>query len=190
MHPVELDPPPRIAAVLVLVYPHGGEPHIVFTRRSEALREHGGQMSLPGGARDPSDADLAATALREAQEEVGVPACDVQLLGSLSEVHVAASNFMITPHVGTLTYRPSFTPNPSEVAEIVEIPLRALQDPAAFHEEIWELRGQARPVQFYEHGRHQIWGATARVVQEFLSSVYVDLAAAALSPARNTSLHD
>lgn len=178
---------PRIAAVLILVYPNAGEPHIVFTRRSETLAQHAGQISLPGGAREPQDATLAATALREAEEELGFSTADVQLLGVLDDVPVAASNFRITPYVGTLSYRPRFVPNVAEVAEVIEVPLPALQDPAVFREEVWNWRGEPRLIQFYAHGPYQIWGATGRVIQEFLASDYVNaLASFPSGPAPST----
>lgn len=167
---------PRIAAVLLLVYPKDGQAHLVFTRRTETVANHRGQISLPGGAREPEDPDLSTTALRETEEELGISAADVQLLGSLSDTQVAASNYVITPYVGTLPYRPAFRANPAEVAEVIEVPIDELRNPAFFHEEVWTLGGRPRPVQFYQHGPHQIWGATGRVVQLFLTSDYVDLA--------------
>ncbi len=182
MQNTELDPSPRIAAVLVLVYPHKGEPHIVLTLRSETLPDHPGQISLPGGARDPGDPDLASTALREAYEEIGVIGADVNLLGLLPDVPVGP--FLITPFVGTLLYRPDFIPSPEEVAELIEVPIRILQDPETLQEELRDLRGEQRVVQFYRHGRHQVWGATARVLQHFLASDYVDLAVGALEKVR------
>ena len=170
--------PKTPAAVLVLVYPHLGEPHIVLTLRSEALPDHPGQISFPGGVRDPEDFDLAVTALREANEEVGIVGAHVTLLGLLPEVPVGP--FLVTPYVGTMAYRPEFIPSPDEVAELIEVPVRILQEPSTLQEELWEMRGQQRVVQFYRHGRHQIWGATARVIQHFLASAYVDLAVAGL----------
>ena len=176
-----MQPNPQIAAVLILVYPVEDQPHVVFTRRSETVGQHRGQISLPGGRQDQTDANLADTALREAWEELGVPTGEVHLLGYLPDVYVVVSNFMITPYVGTLPYRPSFAPNPDEVAELIEVPLHVLQSPESFHEETWTLRGAPRLVQFYAHGPHQIWGATGRIIQEFLASDYVDKAAGALS---------
>jgi 8-oxo-dGTP pyrophosphatase MutT (NUDIX family) len=168
--------------VLILVYPHASEPHIVFTRRSETVATHRGQISLPGGARDAEDATLAVTALRETQEELGIPTTEINLLAALDEVQVVASNFVITPYVGTLGYRPLFVPNADEVAEVIEVPVRVLQDPTTFREETWELRGRPRLIQFYEYGPFQIWGATGRVIQEFLASEYVELAATTVGP--------
>jgi 8-oxo-dGTP pyrophosphatase MutT (NUDIX family) len=156
---------------------------VVFTRRSDTVAQHRGQISLPGGSREPQDLTLAATALREAQEELGFATADVRVLGPLAEVFVEVSNFLITPYVGTLIYRPPFAPNRAEVAEVIEVPLKALRAPTAPREEIWmRRRGERRLIQIYEHGAHQIWGATGRIVQEFLESDYADLAAGALRP--------
>lgn len=184
-----MKPNAQIAAVLILVYAHEGQPNVVFTRRSETVGQHRGQISFPGGRREGSDISLAATALREMEEELGFPTTDVELLGHLPEVYVVVSNFVITPYVGTLAYRPDFRPNPDEVAEVIEVPLAALRDPGSFHEEIWPWRGDHRLIQFYSYGPHQIWGATGRVVQEFLVSDYVDLAGAKLqTPAQPPAL--
>lgn len=178
--PTPNHPNTRVAAVLILAYPLHGEPHIVFTRRSETMGQHPGQISFPGGRFEPKDASLAATALRETEEELGIPTASVQVLGHLPDVFVVVSNFRITPYVGTLSHAPTFIPSPDEVAEVIEVPVRALRDPACFREEIWPWRGEHRQVQFYAYGQHQIWGATGRVVQEFLASPYVDLCEAIL----------
>ena len=163
---------PRIGAVLLLAYPKSGTPHVVFTERSQTLSNHRGQISLPGGSRDPEDISLQVTALREANEELGIVAHDVEVVGRLDDVYVYVSNFLIAPYVGMLCYEPRFVPNPAEVGRIIEVPLSRLCDPATCVEEDWVVRDRVRRVQIYQHGPHQIWGATARVIQEFLSSHY------------------
>jgi len=168
---------PRIGAVLLLAYPRDGVPHVVFTERTHTLSDHRGQISLPGGSRDPGDASLAATALREADEELGIDPDRVHVLGRLDDVYVYVSNFLITPYVGALDDEPTFRANPAEVARIIEVPLARLREPDMLHEEDWLVRGELRRVQIYQHGPHQIWGATARVIQEFLSSHYPALLA-------------
>jgi len=168
--------PPRIAAVLILAYPKEGEPHVVFTRRSASLPDHPGQISLPGGSRDVEDADLAATAIRETYEELGVPPREIEILGPLPEVYIPISRFLVTPYVGAIGFRPDFAPNVHEVAEVIEVPLRGLRDPIAYHEEYRTRGRELHQVWFYSHGETEIWGATARVVQEFLESPYVDVA--------------
>lgn len=163
--------------MLLLAYPIQGEPHVVFTERSHTLSTHRGQISLPGGSRDPEDGSLRVTAVRETEEELGIPSQHVEILGRLDDVYVYVSNFLIAPYVGTLEYEPTFRINPAEVARTIEIPLTRLRSPEMLHEEDWLMRDSLRRVQIYQHGPHRIWGATARVIQEFLNSPYPSLLA-------------
>jgi len=165
---------PRLAAVLLLAYPRGGTPTIVFTKRADTVAAHRGQISLPGGRFEATDADLQATALREAYEEIGVPPADVRIIGRLDDVYVVVSNFLIAPFIGTLAYAPTFRPDPREVAMVIDVPLDRLRDPAIFREEDRPLSGRSRVVQVYQVEEHEIWGATGRIVQLFLESPFVD----------------
>jgi 8-oxo-dGTP pyrophosphatase MutT (NUDIX family) len=165
---------PRLAAVLILGYPKGGAPHVVFTKRTEKVADHRGQISLPGGSWEPGDPTLEVTALRETQEEIGVPMDHVQVVGRLSEVYVSVSNFLVTPYVGALQREPVFEPDPFEVDHLIEVPLAQIRDPSTFHEEDWVVGGARRRVEFYQCGPYQIWGATARILQLFLESRYGD----------------
>lgn len=175
--PNGLDVPPKpdpegqsLAGVLVLLYPRprasDGDivPHLVLTRRTEALRRHSGQISLPGGRFDPEDGSLLRTALREACEELGVDPRDLEILGRLESVSTVVSNYLVHPYIARAPRRPELRPSPSEVAELIEVPLPTLLDPTTLAEEIWELYGIQRQVSFYRHGEHKIWGATARVL--------------------------
>src|SRR3954468_22899870 len=101
---------PRIAAVLFLVYPRRGQAHVVFTERSATISNHAGQVSLPGGSRDATDPTLEFTALRETEEELGIPAAAVRVLGELGVVDTLGGSFRITPYVGLLGYEPLFRP--------------------------------------------------------------------------------
>ncbi len=170
-------PDPRIAAVLILGYPRNGKPHIVFTRRTETVSNHRGQISLPGGRRDPGDDSLEKTALRETHEELGIPPADVSVLGRLDDELVIVSNFLIAPYVAALDYEPSFQPSAMEVAEVIEVPLDQLADPAIFREEDWDRPERPR-MQFYTVGPYEIWGATARILRKLLASDFPDLIAA------------
>src|SRR4029079_6096255 len=105
------------------------------TRRTDHLPTHAGQISFPGGSADPGDADPAATALREAQEELGIPVADVTVLGTLPGVLTVVSNYLITPVIGRAAARPAFAPNPGEVAEVIELPLAALRAPGVHRHE-------------------------------------------------------
>lgn len=159
----------RQAAVLVLVYALAGEPHLVLTRRTDRVATHKGEISLPGGAQDADDPSPLATALREAAEELGIEPAAVEILGELEPVETMVSNFVITPFVGWSRQRPQYRPHPAEVAEVIEVPLRALQEPDALAEEVWTIDGTPRLVAFYRYGGHRIWGATFRILRQFLA---------------------
>jgi 8-oxo-dGTP pyrophosphatase MutT (NUDIX family) len=160
---------PRAAGVLVPLYARDDRPHLLFTRRATTLAAHSGEISFPGGSRDPADTSLVATALREAEEEVGIPPGRVQVLGRLEPVFTTVSNYLMTPVVGWLGEVPvPLAPNPDEVTEIIEAPVGALADPAIFHAERWLRQGQPHIVYFYDLGQHRIWGATARVLHHLL----------------------
>lgn len=159
-----------LAAVLLLLYDKDGAPHIVLTRRTNHVAAHKGEISLPGGAyEEDKDPSLLHTALREAAEEVGIEAAALRVLGRLPLVYTMSSNFAIMPYVAATPQQPSFYPDPIEVAEVLEVPLDALRDPAALQEEDWEFDGVARRIWFYAHREHKIWGATARILSEFLA---------------------
>jgi len=164
---------PRVAAVLILVYRRSGQPHMVFTERTQTLRNHPGQVSLPGGSRDPSDPSLEFTALRETEEELGIPAIDVRVLGELSVVDTLGGSYKITPYVGLLAYEPLFRPQPDEVATVIEVPLAHLQNPAVFSDVHREARGKSLTVRSCDLGGYQIIGPTADAVEEFLASDYL-----------------
>ena len=156
--------PPRPAAVLVLLYPLADAPHLVLERRAPDLPEHAGQISLPGGGHRPSDGSFLATAEREVLEELGVPPAAYTPWGRLDPVVIPASNYLVVPFVAYAEERPPLRPSAREVAEVLEVPLRSLLDPALLAEEVWLLRGTRRRVSFFRHGEHKIWGATARVL--------------------------
>jgi 8-oxo-dGTP pyrophosphatase MutT (NUDIX family) len=165
---VQLDllPTHREAAVLVLLYPRGDVIYLLLTRKPDALGMHGGQIALPGGARDPTDETLLATALREAWEEVGIPPRTIQLLGRLDPIIVRVSSFQVVPFVGWSVQLPTIAPNPAEVEAVLELPLSVLLDPSSVALETWELRGMRWRVSLYDYHGHKIWGATARVLSQ------------------------
>lgn len=179
--PIAPDPPTaRIAAVLALLYPRDGIPYLLFTRRSSSLRAHRGEISFPGGSHDPTDSSLAATALREAWEEIKLEGDRVEMLGSLPPLFTVVSNFWVTPIVGWLAGGlPPLTPNPDEVEEIIEAPVTALADPAIFHTETWVRGGMAREVHFYDYGPYRIWGLTGHMLSTLLALLPPDQQAGA-----------
>ncbi|MFT6775183.1 MAG: 8-oxo-dGTP pyrophosphatase MutT (NUDIX family) [Paracoccaceae bacterium] len=155
--------PMRAAAVLCPVVERDGVLRVILTRRADHLNAHAGQVAFPGGKRDPSDPSLADAALREAEEEIGLPRAMVRMLGRI-DGHETGTGFAITPFVGLVD--PAFVarPDPSEVAEVFEPPLSFLMDPARRRRETREWQGISR--QFYAipwEGRY-IWGATARIL--------------------------
>jgi 8-oxo-dGTP pyrophosphatase MutT (NUDIX family) len=156
----------RRAAVLVPLFVRDGMLWVMFTRRTDTVEHHRGQISFPGGVEEPEDEDLAATALRETQEELGVSPGDVRLLGALSSI-VTVTDFAVAPFVGAIPQPYDFTPAESEIAEVIETPLAALRDPTILETRV--LPGRDEPVLFYHHGPHVIWGATARILAELLA---------------------
>jgi 8-oxo-dGTP pyrophosphatase MutT (NUDIX family) len=168
-----LDPDPTIpsmpdtrpAAVLVPVLAAGPEVRLVFTERTMELSRHAGEISFPGGLVDPGE-EPAAAALREAQEELGLPASDVELLGALSPVHTRVTGVLIVPFVGLLWADPRFTPNAAEIAQVLEFPLRRLAERRRGEEFVHE--GTVFITDVFEMDGHVIWGATARILRQLL----------------------
>jgi len=162
---------PRQAGVLLLLYPIHGVLHLALTVRTASLNHHSGQISLPGGGWEEEDASLQETALREAQEEIGIVTDTLELLGSLTTLYVPPSHNIVHPFVAYTPQRPAFQPDPQEVAELLEISLQLLLDPATRREEDWMWRGAPLHVPFYAVGEHKVWGATAIILAEFLELV-------------------
>lgn len=157
------------AAVLITLYERDDEHHVLLTVRTELVEHHKAQISFPGGAADPEDADLVATALRETDEEIGVRPEHIDVLGRLDDI-LTISNFIVTPYIGRVT-EPApypFAPNTFEVAEILEVPLGHLHDPANTLTEPAPWRDRMVPPPAYRFGHHIIWGATARMLRQFL----------------------
>ena len=158
---------PKQGGVLLLLYPIDSCLRLVLTRRTEQVTHHKGQISLPGGAREPGDHSLLETALRETREELGIRTDQLQVLGPLTSLYIPPSNYCIQPYVAYADTRPDFCPEPTEVEELLEMSLNHLLDPATREEEVWRLRGHPVVVPFYRLGEHKIWGATALVLSEF-----------------------
>ena len=167
--------PPRIAAVMMLMFPEDGEDYVIFTRRTEEVKTHKGQISFPGGHWESSDPSLAYTALRETEEELGIRPESIRLVGELPEVFTVVSNFVIKPYVGRLAGRPSYVADPIEVAEVIEVPLVALRNPDIYWTEARGGPENSRQVHFFRYGDYVIWGATGRILREFLDSGYSEL---------------
>lgn len=157
----------RRAAALLLLYPTTTGPAVALTVRSSGLARHPGQISLPGGETNPGET-LAQAALREAAEEVGVdPAC-VRVLGELTPVHVLVSGFTLHPIVGVTDRRPDFQASPAEVEEILEVSLHDLRDASRIRQGTRVREGVAVEYPYFDLLGHQVWGATAMVLGEFI----------------------
>lgn len=168
-HPARpLDPQElRPAAVLVPLFLRNDEPWVLFTRRTEHLKNHAGEISFPGGGVEPDDADLWQTALRETEEEMGIAASDVKRLGQLDDF-VSVYGYMVTPYVGSFSDPYPYRIDPFEIAEVIELPLQRLRNPRIYHQEDWQHKGRIVPVDFYRLDGHNIWGMTAAILKQLL----------------------
>ena len=155
------------AAVLLLLYPKDGEYCILLNKRTEEVEHHKGEISFPGGAKDPLDKDFLDTALRETYEEMGIRPENVTILGQLDDV-ATQSHFGVRVFVGTIPYPYPFNPSAIEIAEVLEAPIRELLDPVNRREEVRWVDGEASKAYCYAYGEHLIFGATARIVTQFL----------------------
>jgi 8-oxo-dGTP pyrophosphatase MutT (NUDIX family) len=157
---------PREAAVLAPVVSREGA-HLLFTKRADHLGEHPGQMSFPGGGREPSDADLRATALREAREEIGLRGAKADVVGRLDDIHTV-SRYVVRPFVARVPDR-AYEPDEREVAEIAVLPVAGFLDSANYESErrTHPAVGEVR-VHFFHVGGYTVWGATARILVQLL----------------------
>jgi 8-oxo-dGTP pyrophosphatase MutT (NUDIX family) len=156
------------AAVLVPLFLAGKqhEPHVVLTRRRADLRRHAGEISFPGGRRDSGDADLIHTALREAEEEIGLMCSQVSLLGELPATSTFATNYIIHPFVGEIPAGVAWRPSAREVDTVLELPLGAVRSGKT--RASIERRGITFETDAYVVAEHVIWGATARILEHLL----------------------
>jgi 8-oxo-dGTP pyrophosphatase MutT (NUDIX family) len=158
------------AAVVVPLFNKDGNCHLLFTKRTQEVKYHKGQISFPGGAFDQEDGNLRQTALRETFEEIGLKEEDVQIIGTLDDI-VTTTNFIVTPFVGYFGYPYPFRLSQREIDELIEVPLSVLLDPACFSEREIDDGNLKRWVYNYQCGPHSIWGATALILKQFLPLV-------------------
>lgn len=169
--PIPIDDNYRRAAVMALFYPGlEDELTIAFILRSsrDPRDRHAGQIAFPGGSVDPDDENLAYTALRETEEEIGVPKEEIELLGELTDLYIPVSNFLVTPFVGWLDKQPDFVPQESEVAAILEIPFADFLKGDARQKTSMKLSNgmTLKNVPYWNVGGHKIWGATSMMMSE------------------------
>lgn len=157
-----------LAAVLIPVFFKEGEYHLLFTKRTDLVKTHKGQICFPGGHYEPEDITMLKTALRETNEEVGIPPADIEIAGELDSTVNASSGYIITSFVGLIPYPHPLKLEEREIEEVLEVPVSFLLDPGNLREEMWERNGRKFQVQFYNYHDRIIWGATGRILKIFL----------------------
>lgn len=164
--------PSRQSGVLAMLYPKNGEMYTALMKRTEDGYAHSGQISFPGGRMEPTDPNLQHTALRETEEEFGIDQNLVNIVGSLSELYIPASNSLVLPTVGSLHAPPTFMPNAAEVAQIIEVPINYLLDKKNIKHTIITLQnGLQIEAPYFDVFGHIVWGATAMMLSELLQIV-------------------
>jgi 8-oxo-dGTP pyrophosphatase MutT (NUDIX family) len=148
----------KTSAVLIPLFYDQGQYHILFTERSDDVDFHKGQVCFPGGTHEPSDSSLLQTALRESQEEIGLEARDIEILGELDDIITLTSNYVISPFVASIPHPYHFKAEDREIREIFSVPLSFLMDEANFKQDSHA----------YEYEGHIIWGATAGILKQFI----------------------
>ena len=166
----EIPPEAKPAAVLALLYPFEGRWHVPFTLRPQHLPDHAGQVCFPGGAVEPGES-LEQAAIREFHEEIGADDVTPEIIGSLSPIYVHVSNFRVDPFVAVCDRRPAFVPNPSEVEEILEVPLDHLLNPASLASHERSDRGRTYNAPHFCWQSHRIWGATCLILGELVTVI-------------------
>ncbi|MCB8927650.1 MAG: CoA pyrophosphatase [Ardenticatenaceae bacterium] len=168
--PPELPGQPRVGGVLLLLYSYQHKMHLVLTRRRDDLTSHAGQISFPGGKRESGETAVQA-ALRETEEEIGVSTHEIAVLGQLTPIYIPPSDYEVYPFVGWMNggKRPSFVPEPGEVAEILEVPVAHLLNPQTREVGPIPVRNATYTVPYYNVNGHKVWGATAIMLSEFLA---------------------
>lgn len=157
------------ASVLVPLFSEDGQYRVLLTKRTDRVEHHKGQISFPGGAVDKEDGSLEETALREAYEEIGLLKKDVELLGRIDDILTLVSDFIVHPFVGRIPYPYPFQINPHEVDSIIVIPLYVFMDKTSGHiKDFIEIDGFTYHGTSYEYQGHAIWGATARIMENFI----------------------
>ncbi|MBI4634821.1 MAG: CoA pyrophosphatase [Candidatus Rokubacteria bacterium] len=162
---------PLVQAAVLIPILDRGEPYLVFAKRTDRVGHHKGQVSFPGGIVRPADASFLDAALRECEEEIGLARAGVEPLGALDDTETFATRFVITPFVGLVRRPVAWRPDGEEIEKVIEVPLASLTDGGNFRVEEWERDGVRRPVYFWEYRGETIWGATARILKQYLDLV-------------------
>lgn len=160
--------PQILAGVTILLYPKGDELYFPLIVRPEYNGAHSGQISFPGGKKDEEDRNVIVTALRECEEEIGVDASKVMVLGSLTNLIIPVSRFDVYPVIAWYNSTPTFIPQESEVVSIIEVPVKLILDENCIEEKKVEYKGKEEIVPFFNIYDHFVWGATAMILSEFV----------------------
>jgi len=158
----------RVAAVLILLYPDNGSINTVFMQRPDYDGVHGGQISFPGGKKEPEDESIIGTALREANEETGADADKITIIGTLTPLFIPVSNMLVTPVVGWTDEKPSFNHKPDEVVFLINAEIEKFFDPSIIKTKPFEIRGEMVEIKYFDYNGHTIWGATAMILHELM----------------------
>ena len=156
------------AAVLLPIYHKQGQYYILFAKRTDKVKEHKGQIAFPGGTYEERDGTLLSTVLRECSEEIGLKAEVVELLGELDDTTTTGSNYIVSPFVAFIPWPYPFKIDPWEAEEIIEVPISALLDKSNLHQENENINGEVVTSYSYHYQGRVIWGATARILNQFL----------------------
>jgi 8-oxo-dGTP pyrophosphatase MutT (NUDIX family) len=161
----------RESAVLILFYPSQNQIFIPLILRPQYDGVHGGQMAFPGGRAEKEDENLTRTAMREAQEEIGVRLTDIKVIGHLTKLYIPPSNFFVQPVIGYMNHKPDFYPDAREVDKVIEVGLTEITNPAIIGRKILNVRGVEVDAPFYQIQEHTVWGATAMMISELLTVI-------------------
>jgi 8-oxo-dGTP pyrophosphatase MutT (NUDIX family) len=158
----------RESAVLILFYPYKNQIFIPLILRPPYDGVHGGQMAFPGGRVEKEDENLTRTALREAQEEIGVRLTDIKIIGQLTKLYIPPSNFYVQPVVGYMNSKPDFYPDSREVDKVFEVTLEEINNPKIIGRKMLKIKGFEVDTPYYDIQNNTVWGATAMMISELL----------------------
>ena len=163
-----VDPSLISSAVLLLIFREDGEYYLIFIKRTQHVNVHRGEISFPGGAYEKQDKTLLNTALRESAEEIGLPLGSVELLGELDDIATVATGYLISPYIAAIPWPLPLKADKIETEEIIEIPISALLDENCMREGKAMINDREIDTYFYDYKDRVIWGATARILKQFL----------------------
>ncbi len=154
------------SAVLILLYPNKDDINFILTERTNEVQHHKGQISLPGGSWEKGE-HLSETAMRETEEEIGIPIDDIKIISELTPLFVKVTGYMIHPFIGYVNHKPKITAHPNEVKNVFTSSISELLNPSNMQTELWIIRETPVDVPFFKLDKYKVWGATAMILSEF-----------------------